>query len=85
MINLENNTFQCIELVKPRYFGVCCKCAEAWLLNQKTPGKYVEWKCPHCEENLIVKSLGKVITVADIQKKIKKSVIRGLLTLEVVI
>jgi len=78
-LKLKNNTFQNIELIKPRYFGVCYECDEVWLLHcaksllEGSP----EWICPHCENKLDIIKLGKKAkVVVDIIKYIRFKIMR---------
>lgn len=63
-------TFQNIDLIKPRYFGMCCNCNEACISHLEKNEIGLEWICSHCDEKLDVKKLKKRKTLFDIQKQI---------------
>jgi len=69
----ENNTFQNIELIDPRYFGECRDCDKVWLLHCRNSfSKYIsEWICPYCEKTLdIYKFKRRKSSLIDMQKQI---------------
>lgn len=67
-----NTTFQNIELINPRYFGVCWNCDIVWLLHRpKSLAMYFpEWICPHCKQELDIRKLKKRKSLFDMQKQI---------------
>lgn len=78
MTKLKNNTFQNIELIKPRYFGICQSCNEVWLLHRANPQTKHDskWYCHYCDNKLKIYKLKRkrFFTINDMKNQILNAI-----------